>query len=229
MIRKILLILLVPMLLEVGGVASPADAQVLCRREGRAKSKLKIRQDVCKRNERQVDLTELQAPETDASRWSWLGEGQGTYWYVPERYLPAVRWDTDDPSSYAFLSDQTVWHIQNYQSGYFFGPVVVKFEGVPRLCQFMIGSVTPNGNVYIAFNSVQTVPVGTPSITVGTGQMTKRNSEWMFNMQMASGSAQTQVAHWAFMRQCTPDQNCWSELPGVELSIPEFLELCDTE
>src|SRR5262249_57028042 len=124
------------------------------------------------------------------------------------------------------IDDQTVWHIERFENGYFFGPVVVKFAGYPRLCQYMIGSVTPAGRVYISFNSVQAIPIGNPSITTGSGEMVKQRGAWTFNMQMASGSSSSQIAHWAFMQQCTSVQRCWSELPGVEQSIPELLAQC---
>jgi hypothetical protein len=167
------------------------------------------------------------ALDHDTSRWAWLGENGGTYWYVPPENLQAIQWDTEAPSAYASVDDQTVWHIQRYDNGYFFGPVVVKFAGYPRLCQYMIGSITPGGRVYISFNAVQAIPLGSPSITTGTGQMVRQSGAWTFNMQMASGSSSIQVAHWAFMRQCTPDQPCWNDLPGTERSIPELLAQCD--
>ena len=166
------------------------------------------------------------ALERDTSRWAWLGENGGTYWYVPPENLQAIKWDTEAPSAYTSIDDQTVWHIERFDDGYFFGPVVVKFAGYPRLCQYMIGSITPGGRVYISFNAVQTIPLGSPSITTGTGDMVKHRGAWTFNMQMASGSSSTQIAHWAFMRQCTPDQQCWNDLPGTEQSIPGLLALC---
>ena len=165
----------------------------------------------------------------DSSRWSWLGADGGTYWYVPQANLQAIQWDTDTPSAYVSVDDQTVWHIERYDNGYFFGPLVVKFAGYPRLCQYMIGSVTPSGQVSISFTAVQAIPVGNPSITTGLGKMVPQNGAWTFNMQMASGSTATQIAHWAFMHQCTPDQPCWNNLPGVGQSIPEFLASCGGE
>jgi len=167
------------------------------------------------------------ALEHDTSRWAWLGENGGTYWYVPPENLQAIQWDTAAPSAYTAVDDQTVWHIERFDNGYFFGPVVVKFAGYPRLCQYMIGSITPGGRVYISFNAVQTIPLGSPSITTGTGDMVKQRGAWTFNMQMASGSSSTQVAHWAFMRQCTPDQPCWNDLPGTERSLPALLAQCN--
>ncbi len=158
--------------------------------------------------------------------WSWLGENSGTYWYVPEKDLPAIRWATNDPEGYTVISDQTVWHIEHFQDGYIFGPLAVKFETTPVvLCQFLIGSITPVGSVYIAFNGL--APLGSPALTIGLGRMVRVKEEWMFNMQMASGSADIQVEHGAFMRQCTPADDCWVDLPGVNLGVLDFLSHCD--
>ena len=158
--------------------------------------------------------------------WSWLGEDGGTYWYVPEKYLPAIQWMTVDPESYTSISDQTVWHINKFEDGYFFGTLSVKFETFPVLCQFLIGSITPGGRVYIVFNSLVFPPMGSPTLTVGFGDMVKVGKAWDFVMQMSSGE-EVQVAHWAFMKQCTPDDDCWDDLPGVDASIPEILLQCD--
>jgi hypothetical protein len=46
-------------------------------------------------------------------------------------------------------------------------------------------------------------------------------------MQMASGIAQIQLAHWAFMEQCTPLEDCWFDLPGVGEGVLDFLSQCD--
>ena len=81
----------------------------------------------------------------DASRWGWLAEDGGTYWYVPSDNLLAFSWSTDAPQEPASLDDQTVWHIERYDNGYFFGPVVAVFAGYPRVCQYATGSVTPDG------------------------------------------------------------------------------------
>ncbi len=165
----------------------------------------------------------------DSSRWSWLGEGGGTYWYVPVENLRAFRWDTATPQNATAIDDQTVWHIERYDNGYIFGPIVVKLAGIPRLCQYLIGSVTPDGRVYISFNSLQAIPSGTPSLTTGIGQMVRGGREWAFNMQMASGSSTSQVTHWAFMQQCTPADPCWTSLPGLHSSIPELLASCGAQ
>ena len=162
-----------------------------------------------------------------ASRWTWLGADGGTYWYVPTAFLPAYRWNTDDPATATEVSDQTVWHIERFKNGYFFGPAVAQLDGGSAMCQYMIGSITPAGRVYIAFNSQPAR--GRPSITTGTGDMTRTPDGWAFVMQMATGSDTRQVAHWAAMTQCREGQPCWNALPGTGASIPDMLAQCDDD
>lgn len=167
-------------------------------------------------------------PAIDASRWSWLAEDGGTYWYVPQENLLAFQWNTDTPQTQTPIDDQTVWHIERYENGYFFGPVAAQFTGYPRTCQYATGSVTPDGRVYMSFTSVQKLPIGTPSITTGIGKMLPVDGDWAFNMQMASGSSDTQVTHWAFMLQCRPEDDCWNELPGTDETLSQLIDSCSS-
>ena len=217
-------------LLVVSASSGPryASAEVLCA--NKQSGIVSVRPEECEPNERVVDLSGVaQAPRIKPPRWRWLGEGDGTYWYVPSANLPAVEWDSSDPQNYSPILDQTVWHIEHYEGGYFFGTVVAQIGVHPPQCQYLIGSVTPNGTVYITFNSLATVPVGSPTLTTGVGKMVLKGNDWTFNMQMSSGSSSFQVAHWAFMLECTPDDECWTDLPGVQQSLPDFLSNCTSE
>lgn len=206
--------------------ADYSKAEVICA--NKRTGDLKIRPDKCLRNENEVDLGNIQQfPGLTPARWSWLGEGEGTYWYVPPINLPAVQWNSTDPTNYFPVSDQTVWHVESYADGYFFGTVVAQFGTGSPTCQYLIGSVTPDGGVYIAFNPLTSPPIGSPSLTTGTGKMAFKEGEWTFLMQMASGASTTQIAHWAYMLECTPDEECWENLPGVDVSIEEFLSNCE--
>lgn len=163
--------------------------------------------------------------ERDPQRWSWLGENGGTYWYVPAENLPAYFWDTDDPAAAQPIGDQTVWHIERYENGYVFGPVAAQFAGFPVQCQYLVGSVTPTGQVYLTFNALQAIPGDEPVLTTGFGDMVRADGQWTFSMQMASGGS-TQVTHWAYMVQCTPQQSCWTDLPGQVDSVESLLGAC---
>lgn len=167
-------------------------------------------------------------PATPTSaRWTWLAADGGTYWYVPSAYLPAYRWETSNPSAASEVEDQTVWHIDRYENGYFFGPAVAQLDDGQAACQYMVGSITPAGRVYIAFTSQPTV--GSPSVTTGIGDMTETADGWAFAMQMATGSDRRQVAHWASMQQCREGDACWNSLPGTGSSITSMLALCDDD
>jgi hypothetical protein len=164
--------------------------------------------------------------DRDPQRWSWLGENGGTYWYVPAENLPAFFWQTDDPAAAQPIGDQTVWHIERYENGYIFGSVAAQFSGFPVQCQYLIGSVTPTGQVYLTFNPLQATSDDTPMLTTGFGNMVRADGQWTFSMQMASGSSSAQVTHWAYMLQCTSDQPCWTDLPGQAGSIEAMLAAC---
>jgi hypothetical protein len=167
------LILIVPIVIVLAGGRGYLEAEVLCKHK--KTGKLRVRSGECKRNEAEFDLTNLNAPkDQNVSRWSFLGDGEGTYWYVPTEYLPAIKWNSNAPQNFTTIPDQTVWHIESYQDGYFFGPVAVKFGSFPKFCQYLIGSVIPDGEVYIAFNPLEAPPNGEPTLTIGIGRMVKK-------------------------------------------------------
>src|SRR6266446_2185013 len=62
--------------------------------------------------------------------WSWLND---TYWYVTPDDLPAVATDLTTQQHEPVL-DQTVWFIEGYAHGYFWGKTFVQLMGRPRLC-----------------------------------------------------------------------------------------------
>jgi hypothetical protein len=227
-VRNFVLVLFSLILFAAASAPRYSNAAVLC--SNNKSGIVKLRPQECKPNEGVVDLSGIaQAPAVKPPRWRWLGEGEGTYWYVPNANLPAVEWETSDPVNYSPILDQTVWHIDHYEDGYISGTVVAQIGVHPPHCQYLIGSITPSGAVYITFNSLTDPPVGSPSLTTGVGKMVLKGNEWTFNMQMASGSSSNQVTHWAFMLECTPDEKCWTDLPGVHESLPDFLANCATE
>lgn len=106
-----------------------------------------------------------------------------------------------------------------------FGSVAAQFAGFPVQCQYLIGSVTPTGQVYLTFNPLQAMSGDKPTLTTGFGDMVRADGEWTFSMQMASGGS-SQVTHWAYMLQCSPDEPCWTDLPGPGGSLESFLAAC---
>jgi len=154
----------------------------------------------------------------DQSQWSWL---QDTYWYVPPENLPALQFDPDD-DTLDWLIDQTVWHISAFQSGYFWGssatatlPAGGKSSqaSVKPVCFNMLGSITPEGRVYITF--MLSRASSSRSATTGIGRAVPHNNKWSLEMQMATGSGKT-TAHWAYMTQVKPGDSSWRVCPALE-------------
>jgi len=156
--------------------------------------------------------------------WSWL---QDTYWYVPEENLPAVE-TTFSPLAHQLISDQTVWHIEQYSKGYFWGKQVVKLSTNNQyLCMHLVGSITPQGEIQMTF-TFTLPPEVPPAVNLkvsGLGKMRLVQSEWQPEMQMTTGVSSL-VTHWAFMKQCRPGEACNQALPGVGIPLHEFLGVC---
>lgn len=155
------------------------------------------------------------------TRWRWL---EDTYWYVPNRNLPAVLYLTDERRSIPIL-DQTVYHITSYTDGYFTGDTVVQLgQGTPT-CMSLLGSITPEGVVLLTFTPLE--PTEDAAITQGTGKMRFEFGQWTMENQMTSGpGVPLLVAHWAYMLQTKPGDRSWNSLPGVGMSVPKFLGQC---
>ncbi|MGI9252452.1 MAG: hypothetical protein ACR2J8_01795 [Thermomicrobiales bacterium] len=149
------------------------------------------------------------------ARWSWL---VGTTWIVPKTNLPAIAFDANT-QIISSATDQTVYQITGYRDGYFWGPTAATFDGGAVGCKSMIGSVTPQGSVYLSFS--QTIN-GKTSITQGWGVMLKRGGKW--TMQNQTGT--TSMAHWAYMVQSQPGDATWNSLPGVGVSVDDFMANC---
>jgi len=164
----------------------------------------------------------------DQSAWKWL---EGTYWVVPPENLTALRLDPAE-SSLAWVVDQTVWNITGYRNGYFWGVSATLFrdsrEEIPQrgpgsqpVGFAMLGSITPEGRVYLSF--VPSVASSSRSVTIGIGRAVPHQDTWSLEMQMSSGS-QELTAHWAYMVRVQPGDPSWDSVPGIGLSVPQMLE-----
>ncbi|XZF14945.1 hypothetical protein ACTHGU_02330 [Chitinophagaceae bacterium MMS25-I14] len=155
-------------------------------------------------------------------QWNFL---QGSYWYVPPMYLPALQMAATDTTP-TRMTDQTVWQITGYEGGYFWGNcAALVYEtgttptGAPQ-ARRMAGSVTPDGNVQISFMSIN--KLGAATSIQGWGHMKQEGDVWVFEMQMASGVTDL-VAHWALMARTIEGAPSWNQLPGTDYSVPDFL------
>ena len=165
-----------------------------------------------------VSTTVTGAATTD--KWSWLA---GTYWFVPEKNLSAYTY-TPSTNLLSPTPDQTVFQLAGYANGYFWGNVVGQSGTNPPSCQSLVGSVTPEGKVYLNFNVLPFTPGSSP--TIGLGDMVKKGGQWTMVNQMSTGVNAFQVGHWAYMVQTKPGQTSWTSLPGTSLDVPSFLAQC---
>src|SRR5205085_9828649 len=155
-------------------------------------------------------------------RWAWLKD---SVWYVPAGGLAAVA-ASPDRGRVITLFDQTVYVIEGYRDGYFWGVTRVQFSPpqpspvppqMPPTCMRLLGSVTPEGAITLSFT-----PVGSSGEeTTGIGVMRQKDRAWTMENQMVStatigtGSTarQVQIAHWAYMNACPATGAC--PLPGI--------------
>lgn len=151
--------------------------------------------------------------------WRWL---KGTTWYVPTTGLPAYIYSPKN-NRLIPVSDQTVYTITGYRNGYFWGRTAAQLGSNDVTCKALVGSVTPEGKIYLTFNDYPYVEDAAP--TIGTGTMTFKVGQWTMENQMSTGIS-TQIGHWAYMVQALPGSAAWSSLPGVKVSIPAFMEPC---
>lgn len=154
--------------------------------------------------------------------WGFL---KGTYWYVPDSYLPALQMNTDATAPMRMI-DQTVWQILGCENGYLWGncAALIYEEGTTPTSNptglRMQGSITPTGGVQISFMPIN--PIGAAMSISGWGNMCLQQKEWAFEMQMSSGVTAL-VSHWAYMRRTQEGDLSWKTLPGTEYSVPDFL------
>jgi hypothetical protein len=157
------------------------------------------------------------------SKWEWL---KGSSWYVPQEYLPAIERDLETQELQAVV-DQTVFTIEDYANGYFWGRGVVQIPNTPALCVKLMGSVTPEGNLHISFTTiVPGVPAELAPKATGTGNMRFQHDQWAMQLQMTSGFKKL-LTHWANMALCRQGEECNRRLPGLQISLQELLNKCN--
>jgi hypothetical protein len=176
-------------------------------------------QDTRSRPDRDEQLQTGSGPSV--GDWAWLA---GTFWYVPAPNLPAFLLDAQQREVRP-IADQTVYFISDYQLGYFWGMTALKVGPSPVTCMSLLGSVTPEGDVLLTFTPVSGSSDGL--VTQGFGVMRERAGQWTMENQMTTGpNARFQLAHWAYMLQTRPGEASFQSLPGVNVSVPTFMQPC---
>jgi hypothetical protein len=128
-------------------------------------------------------------------------------WMVPPETLKAYLYNTDGKT--VAVKDQTIWVINKYDQGYIFGNAYVTINGnTPASSYYLIGSVTPLGDVYIAFYNESSNPQ-----TIGTGKLIKRHHKYCFIMQMSSDVTSTSgITHWSYMIPVSKDSKDYKDI-----------------
>ncbi len=142
-----------------------------------------------------------------------------TIWIVPEETLKAY---TTLNRVHLEVSNQTVWTINREDDGYIFGTSYTTLDGIPSSKNSFVGSISSNGNVSITFYQ--------DDLTVlGTGSFVKYKKDHQFIMNMNNiidlSSHIQGLSHWSYMRKVDKKDFEYYHLPGVNISVPEFIKL----
>ena len=158
--------------------------------------------------------------------YDWL---QGSYWYVPDAYLPALQAVNGERPHVRTLVDQTVWFFQHSRAGYLVGISATNI-GSGWSYMLIVGSVVPGGAVKLSFSPLDAAGAGNPPPpTIGDGVLIEEGGGGAFLMQMTSGTSTMNVTHWAYMLPVTQDDPQWSSLPGYpDTGIPDLVGLQTT-
>jgi hypothetical protein len=181
----------------------------------------------------QAGLAKAEPISPDPHRWVWLKD---TVWYVPADGLPALAMDPSSGRRIP-LFDQTVYAIQGYRYGYFWGVTRTQFwppqsdpvpPATPPTCLRLLGSVTPEGAITLSFTPLD----DSGDETTGVGVMRRHDGAWTMENQMistatvptGSGERRLQIAHWAYMSACPSTGAC--PLPGITADAQQFIAQC---
>ena len=144
---------------------------------------------------------------------------ENTTWVVPPSTLLAYQYSLGASTP---IGDQTVWIIDSYNGGYFFGNSYTYLTNSVYSHRVMLGTITNEGTVYITFYPTGTEVLST-DLTDGLGIFVNVQGSYQFTMQMNSGSNIDGISHWSYMVSVKPGDPYYNDLPGVGTSIPEFL------
>lgn len=155
--------------------------------------------------------------------YDWL---EGSYWYVPGGWLPALQAVNGEAPRVRAVVDQTVWFFQHSRERYLVGTSATNI-GAGWSYMLIVGSVVPGGAVKLSFSPLGAATDGNPPPpTIGDGVLIEEGGTAAFLMQMTSGTAAMNLTHWAYMLPVTPADPQWSSLPGYpDTGIPDLAGL----
>lgn len=140
---------------------------------------------------------------------------KGRIWIVPEETLEAIKFEEGKAIE---VTDQTVWVVDEYRNGYFWGTSYTAINGVPKSKMSFIGSIASNGKVLISFNNQNTSVTG-----IGTYKNKK------FTMQMNNlidlQNNNIILSHWSYMISVNKNSYYYHHLPSLNISVPKFISL----
>jgi hypothetical protein len=147
---------------------------------------------------------------------------QNTTWVVPTSTILAYRYSI---SGFTPVTDQTVWIIDTYDSGFFFGNAYTAIVNPPNPINYtqkkMLGTITDTGTVYITF--IPSGGISFSDLVTGLGTFSKLQGNYTFIMQMNSGTTAVGLSHWSYMVNISENSSYFDNLPGVNQSLTDFL------
>lgn len=143
---------------------------------------------------------------------------ESSIWIVPPSTLPSCK--CVDGNS-ILTADQAVWVIDKFENGYFFGDAYISMNHSKLSHLQLIGSVTPLGDVYITFYPTNGEFKQT-EVTTGSGKFKKIDGQYAFVMQENSPEDKSSIST-PFMISVHKGDGLYKHVPGLEMSVPEFL------
>lgn len=136
-------------------------------------------------------------------------------WIVPKSTLLAIRTINNISEE---VCDQTVWIIDQYKNGYITGTSYTTINKIPSAKTRIVGSITPCGDVAFAFYSAT-------NVTDGYGTFAKCQFTMQMNSLATLSVGVIGLSHWSYMIHIGPCDHDYHCLPGVGISVPEFIKL----
>lgn len=112
--------------------------------------------------------------------------------------------------------------IDRYENEYIFGTAYTLIDNKPISKTTLVGSITPLGNVLLAFHNGDV-------ITSGQGRFIRNNGVWQFLIQTNSLNSilgnVIGISHWSYIVKITVKDREYNHLPGVNISVSNFIDM----